>query len=184
MYEVPVSLRNLDVVTRNIKVVLKDSPCFSVAGRTPSGTKVAPGMEVTFIIRFIPDQQKVSFFLHSPPKLSFLQCTKSPQNSLVFVCSLRTIQKSWFVWQTERSLQFPSEQLGSELYWIFPTGSNSLPHQSRFIFYTHYLSSQEVLVDSFPVVACCHENCACEKYWQNRGQIQPEDRQVWWPHGG
>ena len=67
MYEIPISLHNLDVVTRSIKVTIKDSPYFSMVGKTSSGTKVAPGMEVTSTIRFVPDQQKVSFFLPSLP---------------------------------------------------------------------------------------------------------------------
>ena len=72
MYEIPISLRNLDVVTRNIKVTLKDSPYFSMVGKASSGTKVAPGMEVTSTIRFVPDQQKVTFFLPSLPNSLFL----------------------------------------------------------------------------------------------------------------
>jgi hypothetical protein len=67
-YEATVTLRNQDHVARRLKVHPPDSPFFELApGRrsagankrsqagSGSGDKVAPGMEVTYVIRFKPD---------------------------------------------------------------------------------------------------------------------------------
>lgn len=58
-YEFPLLLRNLDKVARNVKVTSEESPYFSVACQRPAGSKVAPGMEITYTVMFTPDQKKV-----------------------------------------------------------------------------------------------------------------------------
>merc|ERR1719174_1510983 len=65
-YEATITLRNTDNVARRVKVYPPNSPFFDLAtGRTMAGRskasgsgpgdKVAPGMEVTYVIRFKPD---------------------------------------------------------------------------------------------------------------------------------
>jgi hypothetical protein len=65
-YEATITLRNTDNVARRVKVYPPNSPFFDlaagrgVAGRKKAsgsgpGDKVAPGMEVTYVIRFKPD---------------------------------------------------------------------------------------------------------------------------------
>lgn len=56
------NLRNQDNVARRVKILQPDSTFFKVLpgkGRKPDQTdnKVAPGMEVSYIVRFTPDQQ-------------------------------------------------------------------------------------------------------------------------------
>ena len=60
-YEFPLLLRNLDKVARNVKITCEDSPYFSVTCQRPAGSKVAPGMEITFTVLFTPDEKKVLF---------------------------------------------------------------------------------------------------------------------------
>ena len=59
-YEFPLLLRNLDKVARNVKITCEDSPYFSVSCHRPAGSKVAPGMEITFTLLFTPVEKKVS----------------------------------------------------------------------------------------------------------------------------
>lgn len=59
-YDAPLSLRNQDNVARRVKVMPPDSSFFEVLPgkgrqRNAGGDKVAPGMEISFIIRFKPD---------------------------------------------------------------------------------------------------------------------------------
>lgn len=58
-YQFPMQLRNLDRVARNVKVTCEESPYFSVASQKPVGSKVAPGMEITFMVIFTPEENKV-----------------------------------------------------------------------------------------------------------------------------
>ena len=46
-------------VARHLKVTHEDSPYFRVVCQRPAGSKVAPGIEVTYLILFTPDQKKV-----------------------------------------------------------------------------------------------------------------------------
>lgn len=65
VYQFPLQLRNLDKVARNIKVTCEESPYFTVTCQKPAGSKVAPGMEITFTVVFTPDEKKVqSSFLY------------------------------------------------------------------------------------------------------------------------
>lgn len=59
-YEFPLKFRNLDTVARHLKVTGEESPYFSITCKQPVGMKIAPGMEVTYIITFIPEDKKVS----------------------------------------------------------------------------------------------------------------------------
>ena len=61
-YQFPLQLRNLDKVARNIKVTCEESPYFTVNCQKPAGSKVAPGMEITFAVIFTPDEKKVQKF--------------------------------------------------------------------------------------------------------------------------
>ena len=46
-------------VARHIKITHEESPYFGVACLRPAGSKVAPGMETTYVITFTPDEKKV-----------------------------------------------------------------------------------------------------------------------------
>ena len=74
-YEFPLQLRNLDKVARNVKVTSEESPYFSVTCQKPAGSKVAPGMEITFTVVFTPDEKKVQnlkqFCIPPPPPHNF-----------------------------------------------------------------------------------------------------------------
>ena len=59
VYQFPLQLRNLDKVARNVKVTCNQSPYFTVTCQKPAGSKVAPGMEITFTVIFTPDEKKV-----------------------------------------------------------------------------------------------------------------------------
>ena len=59
VYQFPLQLRNLDKVARNVKVICDQSPYFTVTCQKPAGSKVAPGMEITFTVVFTPDEKKV-----------------------------------------------------------------------------------------------------------------------------
>lgn len=47
-------------VARHIKVTIEESPYFKVTCHKAVGAKVAPGMEITYMIAFTPDEDKVS----------------------------------------------------------------------------------------------------------------------------
>ena len=50
-------------------MIHEDSPYFGVVCQRPAGSKVAPGMEVTYLILFTPDEKKVyipDFIFYSP----------------------------------------------------------------------------------------------------------------------
>ena len=57
VYEVPLVLRNDDKVARNVRVVHEESPYVEVVAPKGAGSKVAPGMETTFMVRFKPNQR-------------------------------------------------------------------------------------------------------------------------------
>ena len=57
-YAVPITFRNLDKFARRLKVQPSDSPYFTVEAPPTASNKVAPGMDVTYIIRFKPDEYK------------------------------------------------------------------------------------------------------------------------------
>lgn len=59
VYEFTLKFRNLDTVARHMKVTGEDSPYFKAVCQRPVGSKVAPGMEVTYNIIFTPDEKKV-----------------------------------------------------------------------------------------------------------------------------
>uniref|UniRef100_A0A8B9BFH4 HYDIN axonemal central pair apparatus protein n=1 Tax=Anser brachyrhynchus TaxID=132585 RepID=A0A8B9BFH4_9AVES len=61
VYEVPLVLRNNDVVPRLVKVVLESSPYFKLISPTDVCRKVAPGMPSTFRILFTPEENKDYF---------------------------------------------------------------------------------------------------------------------------
>ena len=63
-YQFPLLLRNLDKVARNVKVTYEESPYYSVTCQKPAGSKVAPGMEITFTVIFTPDEKKVQSVLN------------------------------------------------------------------------------------------------------------------------
>ena len=63
-YVFPLQLRNLDKVARHIKVTHDESPYFSVSCQKLAGSKVAPGMEITYQITFTPDENKVAMIIH------------------------------------------------------------------------------------------------------------------------
>ena len=46
-------------VARHLKVAHEDSPYFKTECQRAAGSKVAPGMEVTYVIFFTPDEKKV-----------------------------------------------------------------------------------------------------------------------------
>ena len=58
VYEIPLVLRNNDQVARNVRVIQEESPYYAVIAPKSSSNKVAPGMEVTFMVQFKPDQRK------------------------------------------------------------------------------------------------------------------------------
>ena len=60
-YEFPLFLRNLDVVARRIKVTIGKSEYFSVVSKAPLQSKVAPGMEMAYIINFTPNSNEAKF---------------------------------------------------------------------------------------------------------------------------
>eukprot|EP00118_Oscarella_pearsei_P011192 m.73261 g.73261 ORF g.73261 m.73261 type:complete len:153 (+) comp35835_c0_seq1:61-519(+) len=51
-YEIHLLLRNNDKVARHVKVIQEDSPYFNVVSPKSLGSKVAPGMEITYIVQF------------------------------------------------------------------------------------------------------------------------------------
>lgn len=57
-YEIPLVLRNNDKVARNVRVIQEESPYFDVVPPKIASSKVAPGMEVTFLVQFKPNQRK------------------------------------------------------------------------------------------------------------------------------
>ncbi|XP_032051538.1 hydrocephalus-inducing protein homolog [Aythya fuligula] len=61
VYEVPLVLRNNDMVPRLVKVVLESSPYFKLISPTDVCRKVAPGMPSTFHILFTPEENKDYF---------------------------------------------------------------------------------------------------------------------------
>ena len=78
-YEFPLFLRNLDVVAHHVKVTMKKSEYFFVVGKAPMPTKIAPGMEATYIIHFTPTSDKVNFSAtNKNPELHFITCCSSP----------------------------------------------------------------------------------------------------------
>ena len=58
-YMFPLLLRNLDKVARHVKITHEESPYFSLSCQKLAGSKVAPGMEITYQITFTPDEKKV-----------------------------------------------------------------------------------------------------------------------------
>ncbi|XP_010082970.1 PREDICTED: hydrocephalus-inducing protein homolog [Pterocles gutturalis] len=61
VYEVPLTLRNIDKVPRLVKVVLESSPYFKLISPSDVCCKVAPGMSLTFHIVFRPVENKDYF---------------------------------------------------------------------------------------------------------------------------
>ncbi|XP_021264314.1 hydrocephalus-inducing protein homolog isoform X3 [Numida meleagris] len=61
VYEVPLVLRNNDVVPRLVKVILENSPYFKLISPGDVSRKVAPGMPSTFRILFTPEENKDYF---------------------------------------------------------------------------------------------------------------------------
>ncbi|PAA50321.1 hypothetical protein BOX15_Mlig000423g3, partial [Macrostomum lignano] len=57
-HELPLLLRNNDKVPRLVKVVQADSPYFKIISPNNVGEKCAPGLALTFLIQFIPDEKK------------------------------------------------------------------------------------------------------------------------------
>ena len=57
-------------VARHLKVTHEDSPYFRVVCQRPAGSKVAPGMEVTYLILFTPDEKKVHTHTQSLSQMS------------------------------------------------------------------------------------------------------------------
>ena len=44
---------------RHLKITHEDSPYFRVVCQRPAGSKVAPGMEASYLVIFTPDEKKV-----------------------------------------------------------------------------------------------------------------------------
>ena len=59
-HEFPLKFRNLDIVAHNLRVTGEKSPYFSIGCQQPVGMKIAPGMEITYIITFMPEENKVT----------------------------------------------------------------------------------------------------------------------------
>jgi hydrocephalus-inducing protein len=57
-YEFPLNLRNNDRFARHLKITHEDSPYFRVVCQRPAGSKVAPGMEASYLVIFTPDEKK------------------------------------------------------------------------------------------------------------------------------
>ncbi|XP_057292027.1 hydrocephalus-inducing protein-like [Hydractinia symbiolongicarpus] len=58
VYKIPLQLRNNDQVAILVKVVQAESPYFKIISPPDVGHKVAPGMDIIFVIQFTPDQKK------------------------------------------------------------------------------------------------------------------------------
>ncbi|XP_065674973.1 hydrocephalus-inducing protein homolog isoform X5 [Hydra vulgaris] len=58
VYQVPLQLQNRDNVARFVKLVLKDSPYFTIVNPAGMSSKVAPGIEVIYYIKFTPLEKK------------------------------------------------------------------------------------------------------------------------------
>uniref|UniRef100_A0A3Q3MLA1 HYDIN axonemal central pair apparatus protein n=1 Tax=Mastacembelus armatus TaxID=205130 RepID=A0A3Q3MLA1_9TELE len=57
-YKLPLVLINIDKVSRQVKLELRDSEYFHVVGPDEPGSKVAPGMTATFTVLFTPQENK------------------------------------------------------------------------------------------------------------------------------
>ncbi|KAL5255873.1 hypothetical protein ACHWQZ_G011188 [Mnemiopsis leidyi] len=57
-YELPLSLRNNDKVARAVRVSQVESPYFEIITPPNASAKVAPGIDITFTIKFMPTEQK------------------------------------------------------------------------------------------------------------------------------
>ena len=57
-YDIPLVLRNIDKVGRRIKVLPSESAYFTLIPQENQAGKVAPGMELVYIVRFTPDEYK------------------------------------------------------------------------------------------------------------------------------
>lgn len=57
-YEIPLSLRNNDKVARAVRVSQVESPYFEIITPPNASAKVAPGIDITFMIKFMPTEQK------------------------------------------------------------------------------------------------------------------------------
>ena len=57
-YEIPLSLRNNDKVARAVRVSQVESPYFEIITPPNASAKVAPGIDITFTIKFMPTEQK------------------------------------------------------------------------------------------------------------------------------
>ena len=57
-YEIPLSLRNNDKVARAVRVAQVESPYFEISTPPNASAKVAPGIDITFTIKFMPTEQK------------------------------------------------------------------------------------------------------------------------------
>ncbi|KAM6223795.1 hydrocephalus-inducing protein homolog [Rhynchocyon petersi] len=58
VYEVPLVLRNNDMIPRMVKIIEESSPYFKIIGPQNIGHKVAPGMTSIFRILFSPEENK------------------------------------------------------------------------------------------------------------------------------
>jgi len=58
-YEIPLTLRNNDIVPRMLKVSHKDSPYFQIICPTNINQKIGPGLVVNIKVVFTPDEKKV-----------------------------------------------------------------------------------------------------------------------------
>ncbi len=57
-YVVPITFRNLDKVARRLKIMASESPYFTIEAPAAAAHKVASNMEITFLVRFQPDEPK------------------------------------------------------------------------------------------------------------------------------
>ncbi|XP_031731518.1 hydrocephalus-inducing protein homolog isoform X1 [Anarrhichthys ocellatus] len=57
-YMLPLLLRNIDKVSRHVKLELPESEYFRVVGPEDAGSRVAPGLSATFTVFFTPQENK------------------------------------------------------------------------------------------------------------------------------
>ena len=77
-------------VARHLQVTHEDSPYFRAVCQRPAGSKVAPGMEVTYIIHFTPDEKKVSSVhptFHNDVCVAVYYCVLIQDYQLELVCT-------------------------------------------------------------------------------------------------
>lgn len=102
----PLQLRNLDKVARHVKVTHEESPYFSLSCQKLAGSKVAPGMEITYQITFTPDEKKVQMqlvFIINARYICIVNCHTYVLIVIIHTPLCRTMNMSWCVSQSVKS---------------------------------------------------------------------------------